>query len=329
MTQALKPLDNFPLVHTTDVDEARNAVCTVYLSHAITQASSRPMNMTLNAYEDPHVTVGFLTYQAETTLHMPASENFYHLNLTTTGHTFGSREDGKTKETSAGANGLLLMPNRDCSVRWSVDAEQIILRFSRTRLENHAADLLGENVEEPVDFDFGVDLSTASGQSLLASAQFMATELNRVGGIAKKPILVAQLESFVMSNLLMAVPNSYSQTLLAPVPKVNLGRLKPIVEFMEANAQDAITPADLARLGYMSVRTLHSSFQDLLGTTPMEHLRMIRMQRARSELVRNSDPNLSIADLAGRWGFYHPSRFAARYQKLFCELPHQTIKRHL
>jgi len=328
MNEAAEPLSRFPIIHTTDIDEAREAVTGVYLPHQLVQASAGPMEMVLNACGDRDVTIGYLAYHAETTLHMPAPEDFYHLNLTTAGQTSGAREDRVNADTTAGESGLLLMPDRDCSVKWSADAEQLILRFSRTKLENHASDLLGLKIGEPVEFNFGVDLTTARGRSLLASAEFMATEMNRVGGISDNPLIVDQLESFIMSNLLLAVPNTHSETLATPAPTVSLGRLKPVVNFMEANADEAITPAELARAGHMSIRTLHASFQQVLQTTPMDYLRRIRMERIRAELINNLDPDLKITDLAARWGFYHPSRFAARYRETYGELPSETILRH-
>jgi AraC-like DNA-binding protein len=329
MNDTAKPLNRFPVIHTTDLDEARNAVSDVYLPHHLVRAAAGPMAMTLNACGTRDLTIGYLTYQAETTLHMPAPGDFYHLNLTTTGETVGSRKDHKTAGTTAGRSGLLLMPDRDCSVKWSSDAEQLILRFSRSKLENHASDLLGQSTgEKPVEFDFGVDLTTARGRSLLASAEFMAAEMNRVDGIAEHPLIVDQLESFIMSNLLLAVPNTYTATLASPAPTVNLGRLKPVVDFMEANADEAITPAELARVGHMSIRTLHASFQQVLQTTPMDYLRSIRMERIRVELIHNQDPELKITDLAARWGFYHPSRFAAKYREMYGELPSETVLRH-
>lgn len=328
MNEASKPLSRFPVVHTTNADEARDAVSHVYLPHYIVGGSAQPMDMTLNAFGNEGVTMGYLTYGAETTVQMPAPQDYYHLNLTTAGHTAGSRADGRRAETVGGQSGLLLMPNRDCKVRWSADAEQIILRFSRSRLENHLSDLLGQRIDDPVELDFGVDLSTARGRSLLASAEFMVAEMNRAGGIADIPLVVDQLESFVMSNLLLAVPNRHSETLATPAPAVSLGRLKPIVDFMEANADEVITPAELARVGYMSIRTLHASFQQVLQATPMDYLRRIRMERVRAELVQNSDPEVKITELAARWGFYHPSRFAARYRDMYGELPSQTILRH-
>ncbi|MFF1255105.1 AraC family transcriptional regulator [Pseudarthrobacter sp. NPDC058329] len=323
-----KPLDAHPVVHTSDIDAARDAVTGTYLPNDMTTHGDGQLNMTLNAWGGRDLTLGYLTYQAETKLRMPPPEEFYHVNLTTAGGTEGFRADGKRAFTAGGQSGLVLLPHIGTEVKWGPDAEQIILRFSRDMLENFAADLMGQSVDHPIGFDFGFDLSTGRGASLYASAQFMAMELNRPGGITENPLALEQLESFVMSNLLLAVPNNYSEVLLTPAPTVNLGRLKPVVDFIEANADEPITPAELARVGMMSIRTLHASFQQSLGTSPMEHLRRVRMERVRAELISNKNPDLKITDVATRWGFYHPSRFAARYRQMFGELPSETLQRH-
>ncbi|KRE54800.1 hypothetical protein ASG92_24635 [Arthrobacter sp. Soil736] len=328
MKQILKLLDAHPVLHTRDMDAAREAVTGVYLPNVMKTPDAKRLDVTLNAWGGHDLTVGYLTYQSETRLTMPAPQDFYHLNLTLAGATEGFRADGQRVETSPGRTGLLLLPHLGTDIIWSQEAEQIILRFSRPMLENFAADLIGQPVDEPIDFDFGFDISTGRGGSLLASAQFMATELNRPGGIAENPLVLEQLESFLMSNVLMAVPNNYSEGLLAPPPTVRLGRLKSVIDFIEANADEPITPSELARVGLMSIRTLHASFQQTLGTAPMEYLRRVRMERVRAELVTNRDTDLKITDLANRWGFYHPSRFAARYRQIYGELPSETLQRH-
>jgi transcriptional regulator GlxA family with amidase domain len=103
-------------------------------------------------------------------------------------------------------------------------------------------------------------------------------------------------------------------------------RLRPVIEFMERNAGSPLSPRALARAGYMSVRTLHTSFHDELGTSAMAYLRAIRLDRVRSELLRDG-PHRRVTEVAMRWGFSHPSRFAQQYRARFGELPSQTLRR--
>jgi transcriptional regulator GlxA family with amidase domain len=96
---------------------------------------------------------------------------------------------------------------------------------------------------------------------------------------------------------------------------------------MENHADQPLTPGELARQGCMSVRALHATFQNELGVSPMAHLRRIRLDRVHAELLRSTGP-VRISDVAARWGFFHPSRFARQYQERFGELPSDTARRH-
>jgi transcriptional regulator GlxA family with amidase domain len=77
----------------------------------------------------------------------------------------------------------------------------------------------------------------------------------------------------------------------------------------------------------MSVRALHATFREELGVSPMAHLRRIRLDRVRTELLRCAEPDARISDIAMRWGFFHPSRFARQYRQRFGELPSDTLRR--
>ena len=72
---------------------------------------------------------------------------------------------------------------------------------------------------------------------------------------------------------------------------------------MDTHADQPLTPGELARVGCMSVRALHATFQDELGVSPMAHLRRIRLDHVHAELLRSPDPEVRISDVAMRWGF--------------------------
>lgn len=103
-------------------------------------------------------------------------------------------------------------------------------------------------------------------------------------------------------------------------------RLCPVVAYVEAHADEPLTPRELARVGCMSVRALHAAFQQALGETPMSYLRRIRLDRVRAELLRGDPARLRVTDVAVRWGFGHQSRFAQQYRDRFGELPSRTLR---
>jgi len=306
------------------VDEARDAVTRVYLEHDLTAEDDR-LKMTLNSVSDRMFTLGYLTYQSRATLVMPPTEDSYHVNLTVAGCTYADRSDGDRAITRAGRSGVVLAPDQRNTVRWSEDAEQLHLKISRRSLEDHLTDLLGRPARKIVDFDFSLDLTTPVGKSLLAAVEFLGRELDRPGGLAEMPLAREQLEAFVMTQLLHAGRHQFTDELRAPAGPVPRGRLRPVLDYMEQNADEPLTPQELGRVGCMSVRTLHAAFQQELGESPMSYLRRIRLDHVRAELLR-SDPLLTrVTDVSLRWGFLHQSRFAQQYRERFGELPRETL----
>jgi AraC-like DNA-binding protein len=75
---------------------------------------------------------------------------------------------------------------------------------------------------------------------------------------------------------------------------------------------------------HVSRRTVQNSFRTVAGTTPLNYLRSVRLNGVRRELMSTCSAEISIGDLASRWGFFHMSHFAEDYQELFNELPSQT-----
>lgn len=318
-------LSRYPVLGTRDLEEARDAVTRVYLNHDLTAPDDR-IDMTLNATSDRFFTLGYLTYKSCAKLVMPPTEDCYHVNLTLAGRTDANRTDGERQSTAARSSGLVLLPDQENTVRWSPDAEQLILKIPRISLERHLAEHLNRPVHEVVDFDFGIDLTTATGCTLLSSVEFFARELDRPGGLADMPIAREQLEAFVMTQLLHAGRHQFSDALAAPDDPVRRGRLGPVIEYMEQHADEPLSPPELARIGCMSVRTLHATFQQELGESPMAYLRRIRLDHVRAELLR-CDPALTrVTEIALRWGFFHQSRFAQQYKERFGELPRETLR---
>ncbi|OOB90922.1 hypothetical protein B0T42_09200 [Rathayibacter sp. VKM Ac-2630] len=113
------------------------------------------------------------------------------------------------------------------------------------------------------------------------------------------------------------------RVLLAP----SNGGLRAAVEFVHENAHRAIGPIEIAHAAHLSVRGTQAAFQRLLGTTPLQYLREVRLDRVRTDL-RLADPaRVTVAHVARAWGFSHLSRFSAAYAERFGEYPSSTLGR--
>ncbi|GGF39340.1 AraC family transcriptional regulator [Marmoricola endophyticus] len=321
----IEALAGSPVVHTHSLEEAREAVTRVYLPHRL-DGRRDEIDMRLNAVSDPVLTLGYLTYGGETALHMPATESCYHVNLDVAGQTWADRSDGAVAHTRPHQGGTVLTPTEDTTVRWSGDAEQLILKVSRARMESHLCDLLGRPVSEPVRFDLALDLTGEEGQALLRSVAFLAAELDRPGAL-EATLARTQLESYVLTRLLMAGHHQFSDALRGHDDSTRLGRLAPVVAYVDEHADTELTPAVLARVACVSVRTLHAAFQERLGESPMSYVRRVRLEKVRAELLEGDPATTRVTEVATRWGFFHQSRFAQQYRRHTGELPSRTLLR--
>lgn len=96
--------------------------------------------------------------------------------------------------------------------------------------------------------------------------------------------------------------------------------------FIEGHAHEPITIDDVARAARMSTRGLQYAFRRALDATPTEWIRRARLSAAHRDLMEPEGG--SIAQIARRWGFEHPSRFAAHYRAQYGVNPSQTLRAH-
>lgn len=104
-------------------------------------------------------------------------------------------------------------------------------------------------------------------------------------------------------------------------------RVRAAVEYIHANAALPLTVSDIARAADLSVRGLQESFQRALDRTPMQYVREVRLRRAHEDLLLAEPREVSVADVARRWGFSHMGRFSSEFLQRFGEYPKNTLRR--
>ena len=101
--------------------------------------------------------------------------------------------------------------------------------------------------------------------------------------------------------------------------------LRRAVAFIDDNAHLDITVADIAAAASVSVRAVQSAFRRHLDTTPLAYLRRVRLHHARQDLLSADPARVTVTDIAYRWGFPSPSRFAAYYREVYGTSPAHTL----
>jgi AraC family ethanolamine operon transcriptional activator len=92
-----------------------------------------------------------------------------------------------------------------------------------------------------------------------------------------------------------------------------------------AHRDQAVTVPELCERLHVSRRTLQYCFEDVLDISPMQYLRLIRLNGVRRHLRDKSSSAQTVRDVASDWGFWHFSQFSSDYRKLFGHCPSESL----
>ncbi len=96
-------------------------------------------------------------------------------------------------------------------------------------------------------------------------------------------------------------------------------------QWLAGQAHRRVRIGELASLAGVSQRTVERAFLRT-GCTPLDYLRRIRLDRART-ILAGPVANVTVADVAASLGYTHLGRFADDYRRHVGELPSRTLAR--
>lgn len=99
---------------------------------------------------------------------------------------------------------------------------------------------------------------------------------------------------------------------------INHPKLLAVVAAMEANLEEPISRAELARVAGLSARQIERLFEKYLGARPMHYYQSLRLSRARTLLLQTG---LSILEIGLASGFKSASHFSKSYREAFGRSP--------
>ena len=103
--------------------------------------------------------------------------------------------------------------------------------------------------------------------------------------------------------------------------------LNRALEYLCVAELSMLTVPEWCKATGASQRTLEYAFREYFEVTPLAFLRLRRLHEVRRRLLTSCRNDVSVADITHEQGFYELGRFASDYQRLFGELPSQTLRR--
>lgn len=89
----------------------------------------------------------------------------------------------------------------------------------------------------------------------------------------------------------------------------------------------SLSISDLAHQSGVAERTLRTAFQKCFGISPIEYLRVRRLNQARQLLESADAGETTVTQIAFELGFWDLGRFAKAYHQLFGKYPSETLRR--
>jgi len=257
-----------------------------------------------------------------TASHFP---DYYLLRFTLAG-SCTLTQGGRTYDMRAGSVAVI-NPCRPFTKSWSPDGRQILIRIDRSLLEREMLAWTGRGPTELIEFDQSHAFAMEKVATLTHAVRMLCDDLRGDSTSLDHPLVRDRIASTLASALLVGLPHNQSRVFEAAEPSIAPASVRRAERYIEENAVKAIGLADVASAAGVSARALQLAFRRFRDTTPMAHLRALRLDLARSELARAGQDGGSVTSVANAHGFGSLSRFAADYRARFHEQPSETLRR--
>lgn len=307
-----------------DVDEASARLSGVYNTNRLRVAGS-PGNfrMRLRTAQVGRLGLATLSFGAEVDIEQAGDRPF----VLVTAQVGGFSRVATAGRVAEGGGGFVVVDSAGQSVskRFSSDSERCNVRIDQAVIDGKCAALLGRPLDRPLSFSpFGANNGVVQ-RRWLGLLQML---LGYAGLPALSPVnpIVHHLEEAVLLHLLLEHEHLYSAELRQGQASLAPRHVRRAEDYIRNHVADALTLEQISAAVGCSIRTLTDGFRKARGTTPMNFLRQLRLERARDDLRQGGSPGV-VSDVALRWGFPHLGRFAAEYRRQFAESPSETLRR--
>jgi AraC-like DNA-binding protein len=313
-------------VISREVDQSADVLRRYYVDSRLSMERdpSAPYVMRADVLEFGPLTIGCLTFPSAMSFDVPCV-NGYYVAVPLHG-AWRSTHPGGDIHATPGRTAGVVCPDRQVTVGNTRLSRTFQVKIERNALEENLAMLLDRPVRGPVDLAGELDIRTGAGQAWAQLITLLGDESQHQDSLIYQPLIAERLWSNVISGLLLAVSHPWHDELIAPAATAAPRAVRRVVDAIESEPDLPYTVGDLARIAGVSVRSLHDSYRRYLGTTPMLHLRQVRLARSHVALQHADPRRITVAAVAHRWGFAHLGRFAQVYRARYGESPSTTLR---
>lgn len=301
-----------------DPDEAATLVTSVYFPHDMhILGPKQDFGMQIKSTTLGPVTVGILSYGVDVRVDC-SYPNSFTLNIPISGRIESLHDEQRLIATRG--QGTLFSADRSATVTlWTADCVGIGLKVDQEYMRDKL--LLLSGTDEEIRLPDQVDLSTPNWRGWVNLLHALASQPPRDGDLLQSELVTKQLSGAITDSLITGLlGNEHKNHDNSPArPR----QVKRVVDAFHANPAHAWTLSEMVTIAEVSARRLQQSFKEFIGVTPTEYLRDLRLSLVHRDLL-NDVGQVTIHEIAARWGFTHPGRFSLYYKEKYGYLPSQS-----
>jgi AraC-like DNA-binding protein len=197
-------------------------------------------------------------------------------------------------------------------------------RYNITMLD---PELLAQLAGQPVQLTGHRPVSAAAGRQVSRAIAYIRDHVLADETVADEPLVASTAAHHLAASVLHAFPHSArAEETSSDRVDAHTATLRRALAFIDDHADRPVTLAEIAEAAHVTPRALQYAFRRHLGTTPLAHLRRVRLAHAHRELAAAEPGDGStVSEISARWGFFHPGRFATLYRETYGQAPHRTL----
>ncbi len=309
-------LEGVSVPEIEDWDDASRVVADVYFPHRLTDLGKvdRP-ELELVSADLGGVTIGRMGWGADVAIECEYP-GAYEVNIPLSGR-LESRGRSGTVVSEPGSATVFRADTPSLITRWDAECSVLGIKFDREHLEREADRILGGPLRSRLELPDRLDLR-GSAQEWHRLVAALSEQLAGPTRVLTNPLVSAQLGGAVTTAFVLAVAPADE---MSPAPRP--GMVRRVLNALQEDPGRVWTAADMAEIAGTSVRRLQEAFSEYVGSSPSACLRDIRLDRAHADLTAGG---ITVADVAFRWGFGHPGRFAAAFRKRYGVTPTEVLR---
>jgi AraC-like DNA-binding protein len=302
------------LFESDDVEETRDRISRVMQPHTLTPAGRRqPHRSHMDFLQMPGIGIGTIAF-GEKTIEVPPLDGYYLLVFCIRGQAL--LRSGNNEVVATAQQGVMTHDQQSLHGHFSADCEQFVVRIDKKRLAAYSGKrnpVLGQ----------AVDLKRASLQPWVTALRNLVTDDRAVQLVRDDPRIAATYGNLLIQLLV----HGHGVLDTAPEPKGASPRsVHRALAFIEAHVTEPIHLEDIAEAAGVPLRTLYEAFHRFRGVSPMRHLRNLRLDHVRRQLLACGGAG-NVTTIALDAGFGHLGRFSQDYAARFGEKPSETLRR--